>query len=96
MHPTKPGSLAARERLRDHQAVAAQAVAAYSAASVRLDTVISRRARVVADQDALVSASYGELAAAVVAVAHVIGSDIAADVLGLGKAECRRIIKEAK
>jgi hypothetical protein len=47
--------LLARERLRDHQATAAKAIATHSAAMARLDTLISRRADVLAAQDALLT-----------------------------------------
>jgi hypothetical protein len=43
-----PVSLAARERLRDHQAAAAKAVAVHSAARARLEAMISRRAELLA------------------------------------------------
>ena len=96
MPRTTPVSLASRERLRDHQAAAAKAVAAHSAAVARLNGVISRRAEVVAGQDALVDAAGAEVAAAVVAVAHVMGADIAAAVLDLSKAEVRRMTKDTE
>ncbi len=47
MVSTKPMSLAARERLRDHQVAATRAVSAHAAALVRLERVISRRTEVV-------------------------------------------------
>jgi len=93
MPRTTPVTLAARERLRDHHAAAAKAVAAHSASLARLDAAISRRAEVVAGQDALVATASAELAAAVAAVAQVMGVDIAADVLGLSIAEVRRMTK---
>jgi hypothetical protein len=88
-----PVSMAARERLRDHQTAAARAVAAHSASQTRLDAVIGRRAEVVAGQDALVAAANAEVAAAVVAVAQVMGADVAAAVLDLSKAEIGRMTK---
>jgi len=93
MPRTTPVTLAARERLRDHHAAAAKAVAAHSASLARLDAAISRRAEVVAGQDALVATASAELAAAVAAVAQVMGVDIAADVLGFSIAEVRRMTK---
>jgi hypothetical protein len=93
MPPTTHVSLAARERLRDHQTVAAKAVAAHSASQARLDAAISRRADVIAGQDALVATARAEVAAAVVSVAQVMGAEVAADVLALSKAEVRRITK---
>ena len=96
MARTTPVSLAARERLRDHQAASAKAIAAYSASLSRLDTAISRRAKVVAEQDGLVAMANAEVAAAVVAVAHVMGADVAASVLDLSKAEVRRMTKDTE
>ena len=91
-----PVSLAARERLRDHQAAAAKAVAVHGAALVRLDTAICRRAEVLAAQDALVATASAEVAAAVSAVAQVMGVDLAAAMLDLPKAEVRLATKSAK
>jgi hypothetical protein len=96
MPRTTPVSLAARERLRDHQAAAVKAIAVYSASLSRLNTVISRQAKVVAEQDALVAAANAEVAAAVVAVAQVMGADVAASVLDLSKAEVRRMTKDTE
>jgi hypothetical protein len=93
MPRTTPVSLAARERLRGHQAAAAKAVAIHSVSLARLDAAISRRAEVVAGQDAVVAAASAEVATAVVAVAQVVGTDVAAAVLDLSKAEVRRMTK---
>ena len=94
MASPRPVSLAARERLRDHQAAAAKAVATHAASATRLDVVVSRRAKVIARQDALVAAATAELEVAIAAVAQAMGTDVAADVLGLKKAEVRRIAKD--
>jgi hypothetical protein len=91
---TTPVSLAARERLRNHQAAAAKAIAVYSASLSRLDTAISRRAKVAAEQDALVAAANAEVAAAVVGAAKAMGADLAASMLDLTKAEVRRMTKD--
>ena len=96
MPPHAPVSLAARERLRDHQAAAAKAVAIHGAALARLDTTISRRADVLAAQDALVATASAEVVAAVSAVAQVMGVDLAAAMLDLPKAEVHRATKTAK
>ncbi len=94
--PSKaPMSLAARERLRDHQAAAAKAVAAYSAARARLEAVTSRRAEVLAAQDRLVAAANAEVAAALVTAANVMGVDVAATLLDVSKAEVLRVRKAA-
>jgi hypothetical protein len=90
-----PVSLAARERLRDHQAAAARAVGAHGAALARLDGVVARRVEVLAVQDALVAAAHAEVAAAVVAAVQVMGVDVAATLLDLSKAEVRRLTKAA-
>ena len=87
-------SLAARERLRDYQAAAAKAVATHAASRVRLDAVLSRRAKLTERQDTLVEAATADLEAAIAAVARAMGVDVAAEVLGLNKAEVRRIAKE--
>ena len=91
-----PVSLAARERLRDHQAAAAKAVSAHSAALARLEAVTSRRAEVLAAQDGLVAAANAEVAAAVVTAAKVMGADVAATLLDVSKAEVRRAMKAAQ
>ena len=96
MTSNAPVSLAARERLRDHQAAAARAVAAHSAARARLDAVISRRAEVLAAQDCLVAAAGAEVAAALVTAANVMGVDVAATLLDVSKAEVHRVRKAAQ
>jgi hypothetical protein len=96
MPRTTPVSLRARVRFRDHQVAAAKAIAVYSASLSRLDTVNSRRAKVVAEQDALVASANAQVAVAVVAVAHVVGADLTASVLDLSKAEVRRMIKDTE
>lgn len=96
MPSTAPISLAARERLRDHQATATKAVTVHSAALTRLDAATSRRAEVVAKQDALVATAAAEVSAAVAEVVRAMGTDVAATVLGLSKAEVQRTVKETK
>lgn len=94
MPSTTPVSLAARERLREHQAASAKAVATHSAALGRLATVVAHRDRVTAQQDALVAAAQGEVDAAVAEAARVMGIEVAAVVLNLGKSDVRRLSKE--
>jgi hypothetical protein len=96
MPSAMPVSLAARERLRDHQASAAKAVAAHGAAVARLDATSARRNEIVAAQDALVAAAAANVAAAVAEVARVLGADVAAAVLELPKSEVRRMSKESE
>jgi hypothetical protein len=96
MARTSPRSLAARERLRDHQAAAAKAVATHSASLGRLEAVVSRRAEVLAEQDALVASANAQVTTAVVAAAEVMGVDVSAAVLNLSKAEVRRMVKDAE
>jgi hypothetical protein len=96
MRSTSPISLAARERLRDHQAVTAKAVGGHAAALARLGTASSRRAEVVARQDVLVAIAAAEVASAVVEAARVMGADVAATVLDLSNAEVRRILKKVQ
>jgi capsid protein len=91
---SRPVSLGARDRLRDHHAAAAKAVATHAAATARLDAVLSRRAKVLASQDCLVDAAKADVEAAVAAVAGAMGVEVAADVLGLNRAEVRRIAKD--
>ena len=91
---SRPVPLSARERLRDHQAAAAKAVATHATSTARLHAVLSRRAKVIERQDALVEAAKSDVEAAVAAVARAMGIDVAAEVLGLNKAEVRRIAKE--
>lgn len=89
MGHTSPVSQVARERLREHQAAAAKAVAAYSASISRLEVVIARRAEVLAEQDALVAAASTQVSAAVVVAAQVMGVEVAATLLDLSKTEVR-------
>ena len=89
-----PVSLAARDRLRNHQVAAAKAVASHSASKARLDIVRARRAKVIEKQDALVEAASAEVEAAIAGVARTMGVDVAAEVLGLTKAEVRRVAKD--
>jgi hypothetical protein len=91
-----PVSIAARERLRNHQAAAAKAVGAHSAALARLEAVTSRRAEVLTAQDGLVAAANAEVAAAVVTAARAMGADVAATLLDVSKAEVRRVMKAAQ
>jgi hypothetical protein len=91
-----PVSMAARERLRDHQVAAAKAVSAHSAALARLEAVTSRRAEVLVAQDGLVAAANAEVAAAVVTAAKVMGADLAATLLDVSKVEVRRAMKAAQ
>lgn len=95
MPSATPISLAARERLREHHAAAAKAVAVHAAALARLDAATSRRAEIVARQDALVADAVTEVAGAVAEAARIMGIDVAAAVLDLSKAEVRRRSKEA-
>jgi hypothetical protein len=96
MAPTTPVSLAARQRLQVHQAAAAKAVAAHASALARLDTIISRRAKVIADQDTVIAAARSEVEAAVVTVVQVMGVANAAEILNLSAKEVRHITKDAK
>jgi hypothetical protein len=96
MARTTPTSLAARERLRDHQAAAAKAVAVHWASLARLEAAVSRRAQALAEQDALVAAANAQVTAAVVAAAQVMGIDVVASVLDLSKAEVRRMTKDTE
>jgi hypothetical protein len=91
-----PVSLAARERLRDHQAAAAKVIATHSSAMARLDTLISRRAEVLAAQDALVDLAKAEVTTAVVAAAQLMGVQVAASLLDLSRAEVRRLSRSAE
>lgn len=93
MPSATPISLAARERLREHHSAAAKAVAVHAAALARLDAAASRRAAIVARQDALVADAATEVARAIAEAAGVMGMDVAAAVLGLSKAEVRRMSK---
>ena len=92
---TTPLSLAARERLREHQAATARVVARHSATLAHLDAAVTRRNKVVAQQDALVAASQAKVDVAVAEAATVMGVDVAAAVLGLSKAEVSRASKGA-
>ena len=96
MPSATPISLAARERLREHHAAAAKSIAVHAAALARLDAVTSRRAEVVARQDAVVAGAATEVARAVGEVARVMGIGVAAEVLGLSRAEVRRMSKFAE
>jgi cysteine synthase len=56
--------------------------------------VRARRAKVIEKQDALVEAASAEVEAAIAGVAATMGVEVAAEVLGLTKAEVRRIAKD--
>jgi hypothetical protein len=86
-------SLAARERLRDHHTAAAKTVAFHAAALGRLDAATSRRAEVLSRHDVLVADAASEVNRAVAEVARVMGVDAAAAVLGVSKAEVRRVVR---
>ena len=96
MSTKAPVSLAARERLRDHQAAAAKVVGAHGAALARLEAVTARRAEVLAAQDLLVADANAEVAAAVVTAAQLMGADVAATLLDVSRAEVRRLTKAAR
>ena len=93
MPSVTPISLAARERLRERHAAAVKVVAVHAAAIARLCAATSRRAEVVARHDALVADAETEVARAVGEAARVMGIDVAAAVLGVSKAEVRRVSK---
>ena len=96
MAPTTPVSLLARQRLREHQAAGVRALAIHSAALARLDTVITRRDKIVGDQDTLVAIANADVIAAVAAVVQIMGVTVAADILGLNATDVRRITKDAR
>jgi hypothetical protein len=93
MSPHQSVPIAARERLRDHQAVATKAVAVHSAAATRFDAVLLRRTKLISEQDLLVAAANAEVATAIAAIVQAVGVEIAADVLGLTKLEIRDFTK---
>ena len=92
----RPVPLSARERLRDHQAAAAKAVASHAVSTARLHAVLSRSRQGDRRKAGRPSwkAATAEVEAAIAAVARAIGVDVAAEVLGLNKAEVRRIAKD--
>lgn len=96
MRSSIPLSLAARERLREHHAATAKAVAVQAAVLARLGATTSHRAEVLARQDALVAAAEGEVARALAEGARVMGIDVAPAVLGMSKAEVRRMSNVAE
>ena len=96
MPSATPRSLAARERLRDHHVAATKAVAVHAAALGRLDAATSRRADVLARHDARVADAEHEVASAVKEAARVMGTEVAAAVLGLSKAEVRHMAAVAQ
>ena len=93
MPSATPISLAARERLRKHHAAAAKVVAVHAVALARLDAATSRRAEIVARQDALVADATTEVVRAIAEAIRVMGMDVAAVVLDLSKEEVRRMSK---
>jgi hypothetical protein len=88
--PTDPQ---ARERLRDAQNREAGATAAVYAARTALESATTRRDEIAAAASVAVSAAATRLASAYGALAAVSGWDRAAALLGLSKAELRRISK---
>jgi hypothetical protein len=61
--------------------------------AARLEEALARRAEVIADQDHLVSVARGALERAVADMAHQLSAELAAQLLGLGPGEVRRLAK---
>ena len=91
MSSATPVSLAARERLREHQLTSARVLAHHATALKRLEAATSRRTDVLVQLDAHVADAEREVARAVGEAARVMGTEVAAAVLGLRKAEVRRM-----
>ena len=89
-------SLEARERLRAQQAEEAKAVSAHSVARSRLESILERRAELLASQDLVVAAAEQEVAMAAAGVVAVSGFARAAAILGATPASLRRQLAAAK
>ncbi len=94
MLQSRPVSLAARERLREHQGATSKAVAAYGVARTKLDAVVNRRIEVLRQQDALVAAAADRVREAILDVIRFVGLDSAAVIPGMPKSEIRRATKK--
>ena len=93
MSPKTPVSLAACERLRNHQAATNKAMSVYAAAIARSDAITSRRAEIISGQDAMVAAASADVDVAIAAIAEIVGVETTSGLLELGKAEVRRAAK---
>jgi hypothetical protein len=91
-----PVSAEARQRLREHQSTAKKVVVVYTSALHRLDLARDRRAKVVTEQDAVVTGATNRVEEAIASAAGVLGAEVAASVLGLSTTEVRRVAKKAK
>lgn len=89
-------SLEARERLRAQQAEEAKAVSAHTVACSRLESVLEKRADVLAAQDQIVAAAEEEVAVAAAGVVAVSGFARATAILGATQASLRRQLTVAK
>jgi hypothetical protein len=89
-------SLEARERLRTQQAEEAKAVSAHAVACSRLESVVEKRAEVLAAQDQIVSATEEEVAVAAARVVAVSGFARAVAILAASPASLRRQLAVAK
>ena len=89
-------SLEARERLRAQQAEEAKAVSAHTVACSRLESVLEKRAELLASQDVAVAAAEKRVAMAAAVVVAVSGFARAAAILGTSPASLRRQLAAAK
>ncbi len=89
-------SLAARERLRAQQVEEAKVVSAHAVAYSRLESVLEKRAQVLAGQDRLVAGAEEKVAVAAAGVVAVSGFARAAAILGATPASLRRQLTVAK
>jgi hypothetical protein len=89
-------SLEARERLRARQAEEAKAVSNHTAACSRLESILGRRAELLATQERFVLAAEEQVAVAAAGVVAVSGFARAAAILGATPASLRRQVALAK
>jgi hypothetical protein len=89
-------SLEARERLRARQAEEAKAVSSHAVACSRLESVLERRAELLATQERFVLAAEEQVAVAAAGVVAVSGVARAAAILGATPASLRRQVAVAK
>jgi hypothetical protein len=84
--PVRPG-------VREAQRTIAALDAAHAHAAGRLDQALARRAEVLAEQDRLVALARAAVGQAVADMANQVSAELAAQLLGLGLAEVRRLAK---
>jgi hypothetical protein len=81
-----------RDTVRDAQRQLVLLDAAHARAVARLDQAVTRRTQVISEQDRLVKAAQAEVGRTVAEMATVLGTELTANLLGVGPADIRRAV----